>query len=443
MISSTKTLYAAETARLVAARVPALTAVFVVTFAAAYVPEHLAHPGRSLLYGTIFGIEVLVCLVAVVITRREPGTRHSRMVVTVACVLLCLLIGAYNTLAHGEAEVLALALAYLMTGVTVFLPLGGWGQFPVVAAALCAYLGAVSLGAESVTSIPITTIGLTAIGALTVAGAVSLERYRYDSFHRNEELRQANAALAQANEAKNMFLANVSHELRTPLNVILGYVQLALDGSFGQVPAAVRQPLLRVVASAQTLVYLINDLLDLSRIEAGQLTVNLEPVALAPLFGEVAALIAASVESKPVSVVAEDPGGLTVVADRDRLRQVLVNLLSNAVKFTERGEIRLGASPDPGDARRVRLRVSDTGIGIAPVDLPQIFEPFHRATNAKEFGGVGIGLSISARLTREMGGEISVDSVVDRGSRFSVCLPAAESPAEDGGGQISRSPRLA
>jgi len=418
-------LYVEETERLAAARLPTLTVVFVLIFGVAWFPEHLTHPERTTSYGVVFGLEALVCLVAVLVTRREPGSRHSVVVVGVTSALLCFLIATYHVLVAGEAEILALALVYLMTGVTVFIPLGALGQLPVALAALCAYVAAISLGAKSVTSIPITALGLGAIGALTVAGAASLDRYRFASFRRSEDLRQANAALARANEAKNLFLANVSHELRTPLNAILGYVQLMLDGSFGVVPEPLQEPLHRVAASTQSLVYLISDLLDLSRIEAGRLTVNLQRVELASLFGEVAALIANSVQSKPVRVLAEDPKGLAVRADRDRLRQVLVNLLSNAAKFTDHGEIRLSAAADSGEAQSIKIRVSDTGIGIAPVDLPHIFEPFHRATNAEEFGGVGIGLSISARLTRAMGGEISVESEVNRGSRFSVRLPAA------------------
>jgi signal transduction histidine kinase len=419
---SIEELYAEETADMIAARLPSMCLAFAGVFSAAWLFEYIAHPERMRSYAIVFALELLACAAAVALTRRPRGRRHGVAIVASTCCVLFMLIGSYHVLLHGETEIMALALVYLVTGVTVGIPLGGYGQLPIAVAAALAYLGAVALGAVSVTPVPLTALGLVSIGALSVVGATLLDRYRYASFRRTEELRHANVALAHANEVKNLFLANVSHELRTPLNVVLGYAQLMLDDGFGPLPESMRQPLERMVASSRTLVYLIGDLLDLSRIEAGRLSVNLEPVALAPLFAELSTMVAQSIAHKPVRFIAEDPDGLIVTADHDRLRQVLVNLLSNAAKFTPKGEIRLRAAVSN---RTIRIEVVDTGVGIAAADLPHLFEPFHRASNAKEFGGVGIGLSISVRLARAMGGDIAVESEPNSGSRFSLQLHAA------------------
>jgi signal transduction histidine kinase len=421
--ASIERLYSEETERLVATRLPVLTLVFAVIFAVAWALEVLAHPQRTVAYGVIFGLELVVCLAGVLLTRAERYQQHSIQIVVGVCAALCALIGMYYAIVRGDAAILALALAYLVTGVTVFLPLGARGQFAVAVAATIAYGGALFCGAPNASSDSIIGLGLVSIGGLSVAGAAALENYRYASFRRAEELRQANTALAKANEAKNLFLANVSHELRTPLNVMLGYSQLMLDDGFGPLSPELRAPLERMIASTQSLVYLISDLLDLSRIEAGRLEVHQERVKLAPLFEELAAYVASGLVAKPVRFVSEDPGELAVTADPDRLRQVLVNLLSNATKFTEKGEIRLRAAAS--ESASVEIDVVDSGVGIAPEDLPLIFEPFHRAHNAKEVGGVGIGLSISARLARAMGGEITVRSTPNQGSTFSVRLQAA------------------
>ncbi|HVN84903.1 MAG TPA: HAMP domain-containing sensor histidine kinase [Candidatus Binatia bacterium] len=421
--ASTEELYARETASLTAARLPALTLAFATVFSVAWLLEYLAHPERMKFYAVIFGAELLVCLAAVLLTRTSTGRRHSVVIVDITCALLCGLIASYHVTLHGETEIMALALVYLVTGITVGLPLGGWGQLPVAIAAVLAYLGAVWLGAVSVTPVPLTALGLTVIGGLSVAGALFLDRYRFASFRQTEELRQANAALAKANAAKNLFLANVSHELRTPLNVILGYTQLILDEGFGPLPAPLRSPLERIMSSTQSLVYLISDLLDLSRVEAGRLAIRLERVDLAPLFEELAAFIRPILAAKPVQFTVNAPRNLTVSADPDRLRQILVNLLSNAAKFTASGEI--GLSAQPIESNQVEIAVADTGIGIDRDDLDRIFEPFHRATNSNAFGGVGIGLSISAHLARAMGGDLSVQSEPTQGSRFCIRLAAA------------------
>jgi signal transduction histidine kinase len=415
--------YADETARLVAARLPILLSAFAVVITAAWGLEYLAHPERVNTYGIFFALELTVGLIALRMTHSPGWEARMLDVVTVCCATLCILMGAYNALVGGEGEGLALGQIGAVTCVAVLLPLGVRRLAIIATAALLSYAGAIVTGATSHASVPLTALGIGSIGTLAVAGGGFLDENRWTSFRRACELQEVNTALSSANAAKNLFLANMSHELRTPLNVVLGYAHLMLDGTLGPTPEPFQQPLNRIVASAESLVDLISDLLDLSRIEAGQLAINVERVDLRPLFDELAAVVQPLLANKPVRFVRGDTDGLAVIADRTRLRQVLINLLSNASKFTQRGEIRLRA--EPRRPNRVQIDVSDTGIGIPTSDLSRIFEPFQRSHKGKDFAGVGIGLSISRRLTANMGGELVVDSAPNRGATFSVLLPAA------------------
>ncbi len=415
-------LYARETTDLVAARLPAITVVFAAVFSLAWLFEYLAHPERMMVYMTTFVVELSLCAIAVAVVQTQWGRGHAIAVASTTCVLIFGMITSYHVRLGGETEIMAFALMYIVTGMTVGLPLGFWGQLPIAVAAVAAYVSAVLFGARSVVSVPLITLGMASVGGLSVAGAAFLDRYRFSSFNRADELRQANAALAHANEAKNMFLANISHELRTPLNVVLGYTDLILEDNFGPLPESMRDPLERVVTNAQVLVRLIADLLDLSRIESGRLVMRIEAVDLCTLLREVSAAIPAELGDKPVRLVVEIPESMVAKADRDRLRQVLVNLLSNAAKFTPAGEIYVRAKRV---SDMIEIEVVDSGVGITPEDLPHVFEPFRRAANAKEFSGLGIGLSISDRLVRAMGGQLTVESELDRGSRFRVSLLAA------------------
>jgi PAS domain S-box-containing protein len=232
-----------------------------------------------------------------------------------------------------------------------------------------------------------------------------------------------------ANRAKSDFLAAMSHELRTPLNAIGGYADLLLLGLGGEVPEQQRGYLQRIRRSQQHLLAIISDILNFSRIEAGQVTYDIGPVSLSEVIETVSPMIEPQAAAKRLRVL--QPTGLDAVAlaDRAKVEQILLNLLSNAVKFTgPGGQIELSCER-VGD--RVAMQVRDSGVGIPPGDVDSIFEPFVQVgrslTNPHE--GTGLGLAISRDLARAMSGDLGVHSTLGEGSQFTLWLPAYAAPA--------------
>jgi signal transduction histidine kinase len=241
-----------------------------------------------------------------------------------------------------------------------------------------------------------------------------------------EEIQDKNRQLAEASEHKSQFVSSVSHELRTPLNAIIGLTEMMVTNKarFGTEKAA--EPLQRVHRAGTHLLGLINQVLDLSKIEAGKLELNPQTVQLAPLINEVigtARQLAEQNKNRLMVEVQENLGQLTV--DPMRLRQILLNLLSNACKFTKEGEVKLRASRVSNGRHWIELSVSDTGIGMTPEQQAKLFEEFSQAdaTTAQHFGGTGLGLAITRKLARMMGGDVTVTSEPGKGSVFTVRLP--------------------
>ncbi len=236
----------------------------------------------------------------------------------------------------------------------------------------------------------------------------------------NTELQQTNRRLEEANSAKRDFLANMSHELRTPLNAVLGYAQL-LKREPGM---SERQThgLNTIEQSGQHLLSLISDLLDLTKIEAGKLELHPDMLHLGTFLDVVGDIIRVKAEEKGLAYTqALAPDLPVIVADAQRLRQILLNLLGNAVKFTDHGQVSLTVGVLPTTAKMVRLHfaVDDSGVGIAPEQQGIIFQPFEQVGDKqRRAGGTGLGLSISRRLVHLMGGEIQLESRPNKGSRF-------------------------
>jgi PAS domain S-box-containing protein len=252
------------------------------------------------------------------------------------------------------------------------------------------------------------------------------ERRRFEELRRNAAAEAEGRRRAEEqNRLKSEFLANMSHELRTPLNSIVGFAELIHDGKVGAVNAEQREYLGDVLAAARHLVQLINDLLDLSKVEAGRLDFASEPVDLGALVHEVCDAARPLTREHGIGVEIEvDPQARLVRGDAGRLRQVLWNYLSNALKFTpDGGHVRVRVVED-GPAH-LRLDVEDDGVGIDPADLGRLFQVFQQldAGAAKRHGGTGLGLALTRRLVEAMGGHVGVDSEPGRGSRFFARLP--------------------
>ncbi|HEV2011348.1 MAG TPA: ATP-binding protein [Candidatus Limnocylindria bacterium] len=254
----------------------------------------------------------------------------------------------------------------------------------------------------------------------TVARLVSVAKENADLVG---ELRDNNFKLERANRLKSEFIANVSHELRTPMNAIIGYSKLMLDGLDGELNSQQQSDLQRVTTAADNLLGLINGLLDLSKIEAGRMEINLEELDVRPVIEDVVALVRPQSDAKELEVRAHIPLELpAILADRARFRQVLVNLMSNAVKFTDTGAVTVSATTGDG---WVTLSVADTGIGISQEAQAYIFDEFRQAdaSTTRRFGGTGLGLAISKRLVALHGGRIWVESGATGGSVFNFTMP--------------------
>ena len=241
----------------------------------------------------------------------------------------------------------------------------------------------------------------------------------------NELLRRQAIQLEQASALKSQFLANMSHEFRTPLNAILGYTSMLLKGVLGPLDGEQTEGLARVDSNARHLLGIINDILDISRIEAGRMPLRLSEFRLPELVGEVLAEVEPIVAQSSVHIEASVDRRLPPVqSDRQKVKQIILNLLINAVKFTQRGTVTLSVRYDPR-AREVAVAVADTGIGIAPEDQARIFEDFQQADSSltRPHGGAGLGLSICRRLATMLGGEIQMESTLGVGSTFTLVLP--------------------
>ncbi len=286
----------------------------------------------------------------------------------------------------------------------------------------------------------VSTVGLvmSALLAAALAAGVVLKRQvdvrtrelRSMNQEMEQRIRQRTAELSAAMEraqaadrVKSAFLATMSHELRTPLNSIIGFTGILLQGLAGPLNDEQRKQLSMVQASSRHLLALINDVLDISKIEAGELTLSVTSFDLRPSIEKVVRMVAPLADKKGLSITLDLADGVgTVLADERRLEQVVLNLLNNAVKFTEKGGLRVACR---GEADDWVISVADTGIGIDPQAIEEIFRPFHQLDKGttRSYEGTGLGLSISRRLVEMMGGSIEVQSHPGKGSTFTVRLP--------------------
>ena len=258
----------------------------------------------------------------------------------------------------------------------------------------------------------------------------NLELVSRDLLDANVRLEERAQQVNEANMAKSRFLANVSHELRTPLNAIVGYNALALSGLYGEISPDLRGAHDRIRTSAEHLLRVVNDVLDLSKIEVGRMQVDVGPVSLEPLLEEVVAMVEPVAEAKDVRIDVVVARDLPVIrTDARHVKQILMNLAANAIKFTERGSVTIVAKrAEPSDSSRaVVVAVEDTGIGIPEKDLNRIFEEFEQVRPSGRgdslVRGTGLGLAVARKFARLLGGDVLAESHVGVGSRFTLVLP--------------------
>jgi len=251
---------------------------------------------------------------------------------------------------------------------------------------------------------------------------IGLDRDVTERKHTEEELKKAKAEAEQANQAKSAFLANMSHELRTPLNAIIGFTRIVRRKTEGLIPEKQTENLDKVLTSAEHLLSLINTVLDIAKIEAGRMDVLAANFRLSALI-DLCANTAQPLLRPNVVLDKQVDEGLTIIySDQDKIRQIVLNLLSNATKFTHEGKITLAARQD-GD--NLRIFVADTGIGISVEALPRIFKEFQQAdtSTTRQYGGTGLGLAISRNLAHLLGGDLTVESELGKGSTFTLIIP--------------------
>jgi PAS domain S-box-containing protein len=263
------------------------------------------------------------------------------------------------------------------------------------------------------------------VGAVLMARDLTEQKAQEELSRRSRELEEQNHSIQQANRLKSEFLANMSHELRTPLNGILGFAEVLVDGKAGAVNDAQREYLTDIWSSGKHLLQLINDVLDLAKVEAGKMELNPEAVSVNAVIAETGAMIKALALKKNISLIIEAPvPELVAMLDPLRFKQILYNLLSNAVKFThDNGAVTLRVWLDA--EARIQLQVRDTGIGIKKEDLPRLFREFEQLDSglARREQGTGLGLALTKKIVELQNGSITVESELGRGSTFTVVLP--------------------
>lgn len=258
---------------------------------------------------------------------------------------------------------------------------------------------------------------------LMIEDITSQKKAEAELADRTEELSEANIRLKELDRLKSMFIASMSHELRTPLNSIIGFTGLILQGVSGKINEEAREDLQIVYGASKHLLSLINDVIDISKIESEQIEVYFEELKLDEVLKDVVTIVSKDAEEKKLEIKIDSLEGLSIVSDRKRLFQCVLNLMSNAVKFTQKGSIELKAMKKAGI---LEISVTDTGIGMRKKDLPKLFTSFTRLDSSlkEKTSGTGLGLYLTKKIMKSVfNGGIKVESRYGKGSAFTLIIP--------------------
>ena len=370
------------------------------------------------------GAVVAIGLVTVVLTFRPSFPRVIRPVMVVLHLAAGLTV-AHLSNRHGS-YVGGLCATLMFFGL---LTRAQFVHTTVVNSALLLWFAATHEQAADVAA-TLVDVSMLAAAVLVIAmSAYAKERSERMAFVRRREVVEARDRALSANRAKSTFLANMSHELRTPLNAVIGYGELVQEDVAEAGLEHCVDDLDRILASSKHLLGLINDVLDLAKVEAGKVDVLEEEIAVAELTRDVAAAVEPLVKRNGNVFELETDGDVgTIVSDSTRLRQILFNLLSNAAKFTKDGRVSLTARRQSvGDQVAVEFVVADTGIGMTLAQQEHVFDSFRQAdaSTTREYGGTGLGLTITKHFVELLGGRVSLLSTLGQGSEFTVRIPVA------------------
>lgn len=409
---------------------PIAAIVFLVPVVGFSLVESIIRPDHRLAIQVLAPFPFLVCIGALLAVRFVP--QHALGIAVVAVNALIAIVMSYTAMIAGSAELAALAVTLILGGVVALLPLGPRHQLLASVTAVVGYPLILQVGAMSWTTPWYSGGGLMTAVVVMAIGAATIEGYRLRILRQalsEARLAQENERLMrearQANEIKTEFLATASHELRTPLGAIVGYTDLMLDGTI--VDDEDRTDALgRMRRQALSMLDMLQNLLDAEKIQAGEARVDWEGLDLGELLGQLRAALPPTWEKPGVAIVWDLPQApVQVRTDRNKLTTIIRNLVHNAIKHTAAGEVRVTLEAPRREGSAARIIVADTGEGIAPEDLPHIFERYRQGRSPARSGSLGLGLFIVRRFAAAIEVEVEVESERGRGTCFTVRLPLA------------------
>ncbi len=412
--------FARETGELTAHRWKIGLTVYLIFAALGALVEWQYHPDRGPLLLAANVAQAVVIAVAWIAMRGPSIHPRTAWIVLITNVCVCTILGVYNAAVRGDMLYVLITYLSFMLVSAMFIPWGARFQLGLNCGVIAAYALGVGGGGRVGPVPPYDYIGILANAVLSTLGALYIDQYRRQLFAQASALRDANRGLQEANETRTELLSGLSHDMRTPLAILTGYADI-LNETPG-LAAELQQPVRSIARESRELLYLVDSVLDLARLEAGRLPFQRSTFRLAPVLDALRETTGDLLRDRGVCLNWQIPPALELDSDAGKVREIIRNLLSNAVKYTQQGEISLLATP-VGDG--VEITVTDTGVGIARENLDLIFRKFGQVDGnpVQPSGGLGFGLYMVKLLVTILGARITVHSAVNAGSTFRVWLP--------------------